>query len=157
MLTHAWTRSVLICGGRGNKSGAQAHSQPASQSSFGSSLIELLKLTDIWELTYYIKLHFQGFRLCPIMPQSQFIYKTWYLYETHKMAKSLTSHKSAHHFFPGKNRIRKIREKSGSGIPAIFDQILRMDCQKFCFVVKHRSFFVILTDFEISKIAICQG
>ena len=29
------------------------------------------------------------------------------------LAKSLTLHKSAHYFFPGKNRIRKIREKSG--------------------------------------------
>ena len=39
-------------------------------------------LGDIGVLTYYIKLDFQGFRLCPIMPQSQFIYKTCYIYET---------------------------------------------------------------------------
>ena len=67
-------------------------------------------LGDIGVLTYYIKLDFQGFRLCPIMPQSQFIYKTCYIYETHKMAKSLTSPNLPHIFFPGKNRIRKIRE-----------------------------------------------
>ena len=40
------------------------------------------------------------------------------------LAKSLTLHKSAHYFFPGKNRIRKIREKSGYEIPGIFGQIL---------------------------------
>ena len=32
--------------------------------------------------------------------------------------------KSAHYFFPGKNRIRKIREKSGYETPGIFGQIL---------------------------------
>ena len=56
---------------------------------------------EIRVFTYYIKLDFQGFRICPIMPQSQFIYKTCYIYETHKMVKSLTPHKSAH-FFSGK-------------------------------------------------------
>ena len=40
------------------------------------------------------------------------------------MAESLTSHKSALSFFPDKNRIRKIREKSGYEIPGIFDQTL---------------------------------
>ena len=51
---------------------------------------------------------FHIFRICPIMSQSQLIYKTWYIYETHKMAKSLTSQNLPHIFF-GKNRIRSIR------------------------------------------------
>ena len=37
-------------------------------------------------------------------------------YKIYKMAYSLTLRKSAHCFFPGKNRIRKIREKSGNEI-----------------------------------------
>ena len=40
------------------------------------------------------------------------------------MALNLTLHNLAHEFFPGKNRIRKIREKSGYEILAISDKIL---------------------------------
>ena len=43
------------------------------------------------------------------------------------MASSLTVRKSAQFLFPGKNRIRKIREKSGYQIFTILGQILRMD------------------------------
>ena len=43
---------------------------------------------------------------------------------SYKVGKNLTSPKLPHHFFPGKNRIRKIREKSGTLIPDIFDRIL---------------------------------
>ena len=52
-----------------------------------------------------------------------------------KMAKGLTLHKSAHCFFPGKNRIRKIREKSGYNIFVILGQISRMDTINDCFMV----------------------
>ena len=52
------------------------------------------------------------------------------------MAKSLTSRKSAHCFFPGKKPDPENPEKSGSKIPAIFYQILRMECMKSCFMVK---------------------
>ena len=84
-----------------------------------------LEFVDIQqELNYYIKVDFRIFRICPIMPQLQFIYKTLDIYKGHKMGKSLTSHKSAHYFFLGKNRIQKIREKSGFNILSIFDQIL---------------------------------
>ena len=69
---------------------------------------------DIRVLTHYIKLDFQGFRICHIMPQFQFLYKTQYLYVTYQMGKNLTSPKLPHNFFLGKNRIRKIREKSGN-------------------------------------------
>ena len=51
----------------------------------------------------------------------------------YKMGKSLTSRKSAHSFFPGKNRIRKIREKSGYKNPGIFDQIL-VNIHKTCYI-----------------------
>ena len=40
------------------------------------------------------------------------------------MVKILTSLNLPHSFFPGKNRIRKIREKSGYKNPGIFDKIL---------------------------------
>ena len=84
-----------------------------------------LEFVDIQqELNYYIKVDFRIFRICPIMPQLQFIYKTLDIYKGHKMGKSLTSHKSAHYFFLGKNRNRKIRKKSGYEIPGIFGQIL---------------------------------
>ena len=74
----------------------------------------------------------------------------------YEMGKSLTSRKSAHSFVPVKNRIRKIREKSGFEIPAIFDQILRMEYLKYSFMVKLGSFFAIFADFDIFKIAICR-
>ena len=45
----------------------------------------------------------------------------------YELGKNLTSRKSAHSFFPGKNRIRKIREKSGYNFFTILGQILRMD------------------------------
>ena len=72
--------------------------------------------TDIRVLIYNIKLDFLGFRLCPIVSQSQFIHKTCYKYKTHKMTTSLTSHKSAHYFFSGKNRIREIRKNPDTKI-----------------------------------------
>ena len=59
-------------------------------------------LGDIGVLTYYIKLDFQGFRICHIMPQFQFLYKTQYSYVTYQMGKNLTSPKLPHDFFSGK-------------------------------------------------------
>ena len=67
------------------------------------------------------------------------------------MALSLTLPKLAHKKIPGKNRIRKIREKSGFEIPAIFDQILRMEYLKYSFMVKLGSFFAILLILTFSK------
>ena len=72
------------------------------------------------------------------------------------MALNLTISKSLQTKIPGKNRIRKIREKSGFEIPAIFDQILRMEYIKYSFMVKLGSFFAIFADFDIFKIAICR-
>ena len=72
------------------------------------------------------------------------------------MALNLTISKSLQTKIPGKNRIRKIREKSGFEIPAIFDQILIMEYIKYSFMVKLGSFFAIFADFDISKIAICR-
>ena len=73
------------------------------------------------------------------------------------MVNSLTSHKSAHYFFPGKNRIRKIRGKSGYEISYICDQILRLDSIIYCFKQKCRIFFVIFTNFVISDIKIFEA
>ena len=50
-----------------------------------------------------------------------------YIHILHQMAESLTSRKSPQEKNPGKNRIRKIRGKSGFEIPANFDQILTKD------------------------------
>ena len=72
------------------------------------------------------------------------------------MVKSLTSHKSAHYFFPGKNRIRKIREKSGYQIPRIFGQILLFDHSKWMIYKSSKFFFVIFNNFEVFKIVISQ-
>ena len=75
-------------------------------------------------MIYYTNVVFAIFRICPIEPQIQIIYKTLHFHMGYEMGKNLTSRKSAHSFFPGKNRIRKIREKSGYKNPDIFDQIL---------------------------------
>ena len=60
-------------------------------------------------------------------PTSKFVWNKNSVYIGNKMVNSLTSHKSAHYFFPGKNRNRKIRKKSGYEIPGIFVQILLFD------------------------------
>ena len=54
----------------------------------------------VWALNfYYIKLVFCIFRICHIMPQFQFIYKTWHYHVGYEMGKNLTSRT----FFPWKN------------------------------------------------------
>ena len=73
-----------------------------------------------------------------------------------KMAESLTLRKSAHCFFPGKNRIRKIREKSGSVISGIFDQILVTVYENGQIFEEQRFFLEIFTNFDVFKIAIFQ-
>ena len=69
-----------------------------------------------------------------------------------KMVKGLTLRKSAHCFFPGKNRIRKIREKSGYEISYFCDQILILESVMNCFIKKCRFFLVIFTNFAIIDI-----
>ena len=73
------------------------------------------------------------------------------------MAKSLTSTKSSQEKILGKNRIWKIREKSGNEISYICDQILRLDSIIYCFIQKCRIFFVIFTNFVISDIKIFEA
>ena len=74
-----------------------------------------------------------------------------------KMVEGLTLHKSAHCFFPGKNRIRKIREKSGYEISYICGQILRLDSIIVCFIEKCGSFFAIFTNLVIFNINISKA
>ena len=50
-----------------------------------------------------------------------------YIHKLHKMALDLTPRKSPQQKIPGKNRIWKIRKKSGYQIFTILGQILRMD------------------------------
>ena len=70
------------------------------------------------------------------------------------MALSLTSHKSPQEKNPGKNRIRKIREKSGYKNQGIFDQIL-VTVYKNGQIFEEQSFFLeIFTNFDVFKIAI---
>ena len=78
-------------------------------------------------------------------------------YKIYKMAYSLTLRMSAHCFFPGKNRIRKIREKSGYEISYICGQILRLDSIIVRYKEKCRSFFVIFTNFVIFNINISMA
>ena len=70
------------------------------------------------------------------------------------MVKILTLHNLAHYFFPGKNRIRKIREKSGSVISGIFDQILVTVYENGQIFEEQRFFLEIFTNFDVFKIAI---
>ena len=68
------------------------------------------------------------------------------------MALDLTSPKLPHDFFPGKNRIRKIREKSGYEIPGYFNQILvNVHRNSLIFEIKQK-YFEIFTKFSIFKI-----
>ena len=73
------------------------------------------------------------------------------------MALNLTVSKSLQTKIPGKNQIRKIREKSGFEIPAIFDQILRMEYLKYSFMVKLGSFFAIFANFDIFETEISES
>ena len=72
----------------------------------------------------------------------------------YEMGKSLTSRKSAHSFFSGKNRIREIREKSGSVISGIFDQILVTVYKNGQIFEEQRFFLEIFTNFDVFKITI---
>ena len=73
------------------------------------------------------------------------------------MVKILTSLNLPHSFFPGKNRIRKIREKSGSEISGIFDQILVIIYKNGQIFEKQQNFFEIFTNFAVYKIVISQS
>ena len=70
------------------------------------------------------------------------------------MVKSLTYPKLPHSFFSGKNRIREIREKSGSVISGIFDQILVTVYKNGQIFEEQRFFLEIFTNFDVFKIAI---
>ena len=70
------------------------------------------------------------------------------------MAPSLTSRKSPQEKNPGKNRIRKIREKSGSVISGIFDQILVTVYENGQIFEEQRFFLENFTNFDVSKVAI---
>ena len=70
------------------------------------------------------------------------------------MALSLTSRKSPQEKNPGKNRIRKIREKIRISNFSFFGQIFRMDNRNCCFMVKCRFFLAIQTNFDIFDIMV---
>ena len=72
------------------------------------------------------------------------------------MGKNLTSPKLTHNFFPGKNRIRKIWEKSGYEILGNFSQILvNVHRIGLIFEIKQKYFEIFaklsIFKFEISK------
>ena len=70
------------------------------------------------------------------------------------MGKNLTSPKLPHDFFQGKNRIRKIREKSGYEIPGYFNQILvNVQRNRLIFEIKQK-YFEIFPKLSIFKIEI---
>ena len=94
------------------------------------------------------------FHICQLLPGNQTAYIIYVVKVGNKMAKSLTLPKSAQYFFPGKNRIRKIREKSGYQILVILDQISRMDTKNYCFLMQWKFFLVIYTNSNISDVKI---
>ena len=67
------------------------------------------------------------FHICQLLPVNQIAYIIYVVKVGKKLASSLTVHNPAQFLFPGKNRIRKIREKSGYQIFTILGQILRTD------------------------------
>ena len=80
-----------------------------------------------------------------------------YIHKLHKMALDLTPRKSPQQKNPGKNRIREIREKSGSVISGIFDQILVIIYKNGQIFEKQWIFFEISTNFTVLKIVISQS
>ena len=70
------------------------------------------------------------------------------------MTPNLTLHKLAHEKNPGKNRIRKIWEKSGSVISGIFDQILVTVYKNGQIFEEQKFFLEIFTNFDVFRIAI---
>ena len=75
------------------------------------------------------------FHVLQLPPANQTAYIIYVVKEGKNLAKSFTSSKSPQYFFPGKNRIRKIREKSGYQILVILGQILRRDSMNYHFMV----------------------
>ena len=75
------------------------------------------------------------FHVLQLPPANQTAYIIYVVKEGKNLAKSFTSSKSPQYFFPGKNRIRKIREKSGYQIFIILGQISRMDSMNYHFIV----------------------
>ena len=73
------------------------------------------------------------------------------------MAKSWTVCNPLQIICPGKNRIRKIREKSGYQIPFIFCQILRMGTVTYCFMAKYGFFHAIFTNFGFFYVMIINS
>ena len=59
------------------------------------------------------------FHVLHIPPHNQTLHKIYVVKVGKKMAQSLTPRKSSQFFYREKNRIRKIREKSGYEIPNI--------------------------------------
>ena len=76
-----------------------------------------------------------------------------YIHKLHKMALDLTPRKSLQQKNPGKNWIREIREKSGSVISGIFDQILITVYKNGQIFEEQRFFLEIFTNFDVFEIA----
>ena len=74
------------------------------------------------------------FHVLHIPPQDQTAYIIYVVNMGKKLAKSWTIYNHLQTKIPGKNRIRKIREKSGYQIPIILGQILRMDTINYSFM-----------------------
>ena len=97
------------------------------------------------------------FHVLQLPPGNQTFYKIYAVKVGKKMAQSLTPRKSPQIFFPGKNRNRKIREKSGHEILDICCQILRMDSSNYYYIRKFWNSVVILTNFDIFQIKISEA
>ena len=76
-----------------------------------------------------------NFHICQLLPVNQTAYIIYVVKACYNLEKSLTPSKSEQEKIPGKNRIRKIREKSGYQIFVILGLISRMDTINYCFMV----------------------
>ena len=74
------------------------------------------------------------FHVLQLPPANQTAYIIYVVKVGKKLAKSWTICNPLQTKIPGKNRIRKIREKSGYQIPIILGQILRMDTINYSFM-----------------------
>ena len=87
---------------------------PRSECSMGPKMAQKSELRIIWSFNfYYINLVFLIFRICSIMSQLQFIYKTLHFHVGYKMVKNLTSRNLPHFFFREKNWSGNSGKKSG--------------------------------------------
>ena len=126
----------------GQKSGSGTKIRIQNSGKFFFDFLYFSIVNNFCKISFFLKRLFTQkkyvfciFHVLQLPPANQTAYIIYVVKEGKNLAKSFTSSKSPQYFFPGKNRIRKIREKSGHQIFIILGQISRMDSMNYHFIV----------------------